>query len=112
MKAYAPRNAQDRTWQVIDAVRDIAAARGVSMARVALAWVALAWVADRPSVTSVILGARTVEQLDDNLGAAGLHLTAAETTRLTEVSAPVVADYPYGELGVRQRDRVVQNSKK
>src|SRR5689334_15170805 len=70
MEAYAPRNAQDRTWAVIDAVREIAEGRGVSMAQVALAWVA-----DRPTVTSVILGARTVEQLDDNLGAAGLHLS-------------------------------------
>lgn len=100
MEAYAPRNAQDRTWQVIDAVREIAEGRGVSMAQVALAWVA-----DRPAVTSVILGARTVEQLDDNLGAADLHLSEKETALLTEVSAPIVADYPYGEGGVRQRAR-------
>ena len=102
MEAYGPRNARERTWQVVDAVREIAEARGVSMARVALAWVA-----DRPAVTSVILGARTVEQLDDNLGAAGLHLDEAETARLTEVGAPAVADYPYGEPGVRQRDRTL-----
>jgi aryl-alcohol dehydrogenase-like predicted oxidoreductase len=102
MEAYAPRNAQDRTWQVIDAVRQIAEDRGVSMAQVALAWVA-----DRPAVTSVILGARTVEQLDDNLGAAGLHLSEAEAALLTEVSAPIVADYPYGALGVDQRARTL-----
>jgi aryl-alcohol dehydrogenase (NADP+) len=100
MEAYAPRNAAERTWQVVDTVREVAEARGVSMAQVALAWVAA-----QPAVTSVILGARTVEQLDDNLGAAGFHLTEEETTRLTDVSAPVVADYPYGEPGVRQRDR-------
>src|SRR5262249_30899646 len=70
VEAYAPRNAQERTWHVIDAVRQVAEERGASMAQVALAWVA-----DRPAVTSVILGARTVEQLDDNLGAADLHLT-------------------------------------
>jgi aryl-alcohol dehydrogenase-like predicted oxidoreductase len=102
MEAYGPRNAAERTWQVVEAVREVAAVRGVSMAQVALAWVA-----DRPSVTSVILGARTVEQLDDNLGAAGLHLDEEETARLTDVSAPVVADYPYGEPGVRQRDRTL-----
>jgi aryl-alcohol dehydrogenase-like predicted oxidoreductase len=102
MEAYGPRNAQERTWQVVEAVREIAEERGVSMARVALAWVA-----GRPAVTSVIVGARTVEQLDDNLGAAGLHLDEAETARLTDVSAPVVADYPYGEPGVRQRDRTL-----
>ena len=70
-----------------------------------MAQVALAWVADRPAVTSVILGARTVEQLDDNLGAAELHLSEKETDLLAEVSAPIVADYPYGEPGVRQRAR-------
>ena len=50
--------------------------------------VALAWVADRPAVTSVILGARTVAQLEDNLAAADLHLSDKETEVLDEVSAP------------------------
>jgi aryl-alcohol dehydrogenase-like predicted oxidoreductase len=100
MEAYGRRNAEERTWRVIDAVRAVAEARGVSMAQVALAWLV-----DRPAVTSVILGARTLEQLDDNLGAAGLHLSAEETARLNEASRPIVDDYPYGELGVDQRDR-------
>jgi aryl-alcohol dehydrogenase-like predicted oxidoreductase len=100
MEAYARRNPEERTWRVIDAVRSVAEARGVSMARVALAWLV-----DRPAVTSVILGARTLEQLDDNLGAAGLHLSAEETARLDEASTPIVDDYPYGTLGVDQRDR-------
>jgi aryl-alcohol dehydrogenase (NADP+) len=69
--------------------------------------VALAWVADRPAVTSVILGARTLEQLDDNLGAADLHLSDKETALLTEASAPIVADYPYGAPGVDQRSRTL-----
>jgi aryl-alcohol dehydrogenase-like predicted oxidoreductase len=102
MEAYAPRNAQERTWLVIDAVRSAAEARGVSMARVALAWLV-----DRPAVSSVILGARTVEQLDDNLGAAGLHLSEEETAELDNVSTPIVDDYPYGDAGVRHRDRTV-----
>ena len=102
MEAYAPRNAQERTWQVIDAVRQVADGRGVSMSQVALAWVA-----DRPAITSVILGARTVEQLDDNLGAADLRLTEKETEQLTEISAPDVSDYPYGAAGVAQRNRTV-----
>ena len=67
--------------------------------------VALAWVADRPAVTSVILGARTVAQLGDNLDAAGMHLSDNETELLTEASAPLVADYPYGTLGIEQRSR-------
>jgi aryl-alcohol dehydrogenase (NADP+) len=53
----------------------------------------------------VILGARTVEQLDDNLAAAGLHLSEKETALLTDASAPIVADYPYGVGGVAQRAR-------
>jgi aryl-alcohol dehydrogenase (NADP+) len=100
MEAYAPRNAQERTWRIIDTVRRVAEGRGVSMSQVALAWVA-----DRPAVTSVILGARNLEQLDDNLGAAGLHLTEDEAALLDAVSAPEIADYPYGRLGVDQRSR-------
>jgi aryl-alcohol dehydrogenase-like predicted oxidoreductase len=100
MEAYARRNPEERTWRVIDAVRAVAEARGVSMAQVALAWLV-----DRPAVTSVILGARTLEQLDDNLGAAQLHLSAEETARLDQASTPIVDDYPYGQLGVSQRDR-------
>jgi aryl-alcohol dehydrogenase-like predicted oxidoreductase len=100
MEAYAPRNAQERTWRIVDTVRQVAEGRGISMAQVALAWVA-----DRPAVTSVILGARTMEQLDDNLGAAGLHLSEDETALLNEASAPEVSDYPYGAPGVDQRSR-------
>ena len=102
MEAYAPRNAQERTWQVIDTLRQVADGRGVSLAQTALAWVA-----DRPAVTSVILGARTVEQLDDNLAAAGLHLSDKETAVLSEASSPIVADYPYGAPGIHQRSRVL-----
>ena len=98
MEAYGPRNAQERTWRVIDAVGAIADGRGVSMSQVALAWVA-----DRPAVTSVILGARTIAQLDDNLGAADLHLSPEETALLSEASAPQVSDYPYGQPGIDQR---------
>ncbi|WP_305783197.1 aldo/keto reductase [Symbioplanes lichenis] len=102
MEAYGPRNAETRTWQILDAVRQVAADRGVSMSQVALAWLA-----DRPAVTSVILGARTLDQLDDNLGAAGLHLTEKETALLTEASTPIVGEYPYGPQGIAQRDRTI-----
>ena len=100
VEAYGRRSRVERTWDVVDAVRDIADKRAASMAQVALAWLV-----DRPAVTSVILGARTMEQLDDNLGAAELHLTADEANRLDEVSDPAPADYPYGDLGVEQRSR-------
>jgi aryl-alcohol dehydrogenase-like predicted oxidoreductase len=77
MEAWEARNADERTWTVIDAVTAIADAHGASASQVALAWLLA-----QPAVTSVILGARTVEQLDDNLGASGLVLTADELTRL------------------------------
>ncbi|MDQ2813204.1 MAG: aldo/keto reductase [Actinomycetota bacterium] len=101
MEAY-DRRGTDRTWNVIDAVQKVADDRSVSMAEVALAWVT-----DRPGVTSTILGARTLEQLETNLRAAGLHLTAAEVATLDAASDPHVTDYPYGELGVDQRARTL-----
>ena len=67
--------------------------------------VALAWLVDRPGVTSVILGARTAEQLTEDLGAVGLHLGPDETNALDEASDPRAADYPYGRVGREQRDR-------
>jgi len=100
MEAFGPRNAEERTWRIVDAVRTVADGRGVSMAQVALAWVA-----DRPAVTSVILGARTVDQLGDNLDAADLRLSDEEVGLLTEVSSPPISDYPYGQPGIAQRSR-------
>lgn len=102
VEAYDRRGPQQRTWDVIEAVEEIARPREVSMAQVALAWLH-----DRPLVTSVILGARTLEQLHDNLGAAGLHLSAEETAKLDAASDPAPADYPYGGPGVEQRTRTI-----
>jgi aryl-alcohol dehydrogenase-like predicted oxidoreductase len=101
MEAY-DRRGTDRTWQVIDAVQEIAEESGVSMAEVALAWVAA-----RPAVSSTILGARTISQLKVNLRSADLHLTAAQAAALDAASDPRPADYPYGELGVEQRARTL-----
>jgi aryl-alcohol dehydrogenase-like predicted oxidoreductase len=99
MEAY-DRRGTERTWNVIDAVQKVSDDRGISMAEVALAWVT-----DQPAVTSTILGARTLRQLETNLRAAGLHLTEAETAALNAASDPHPVDYPYGELGVDQRAR-------
>src|SRR5712691_650706 len=99
MEAYDRRGTQ-RTWEVIGAVQKVADERGVSMAEVALAWVTA-----RPAVTSTILGARTLSQLEANLRSAQLQLTAAETAALDAASAPHPVDYPYGELGLEQRAR-------
>jgi aryl-alcohol dehydrogenase-like predicted oxidoreductase len=102
MEAWGPRNAESRTWDVVEAVAEVAGELGVSSAQVSLAWLAA-----QPAVTSVILGARTVEQLVDNLGAADLDLSPEQLARLDEVSAPVMEDYPYGAAGVTQRHREV-----
>ena len=104
MEAY-DRRSNARTWDIIEAVQRIAEARGVSMAEVALAWVT-----DRPGVTSTILGARTLDQLETNLGAADLHLSAEEYAALDQASDLGAGDYPYGELGVKQRSRSLSNS--
>jgi aryl-alcohol dehydrogenase-like predicted oxidoreductase len=102
LEAYDRRSTDQRTWDVIEAVRTVAEGRGISMAQAALAWVA-----DRPQVTSVILGARTLDQLTDNLGAAGLHLDEEETALLDRASDPGAAGYPYGTQGLEQRSRTV-----
>jgi aryl-alcohol dehydrogenase-like predicted oxidoreductase len=102
VEAYGRRSVQQRTWDVLDAVRQVAEARGTSYSQVALAWLV-----DRPSVTSVILGARTLDQLADNLRAADQHLGAEETALLDAASDPAPADYPYGGPGVQQRSRKI-----
>jgi aryl-alcohol dehydrogenase-like predicted oxidoreductase len=106
VEAYDRRSRAERTWDAIAAVREIAGDRGSSMAQVALAWLI-----DRPTVTSVILGARTLEQLEDNLGAAGLHLSRAEIEQLDAASDPGPADYPYGQPGIEQRSRKIAGNR-
>jgi aryl-alcohol dehydrogenase-like predicted oxidoreductase len=100
VEAYDTRAGNDRTWRVIDALQSVAAQRRTSMGAVALAWVH-----DRPSVSSVVLGARTTDQLTENLTAVGLHLTAEETALLDAASDPAPADYPYGAIALGQRTR-------
>ena len=59
----------------------------------------------------MILGARIRVQLADNLAAADLRLPAEIAERLTEASAPVQADYPYGKSGVNQRHRKIEGGR-
>ncbi len=92
VEAYDRRNTET-TWKVLEAVEDIANARGSTMSQVALNWVR-----NRPAVSSVLLGARTVAQLTDNLGALSWNLTEDEMARLTEASAPGIPDYVHGFL--------------
>jgi aryl-alcohol dehydrogenase-like predicted oxidoreductase len=106
VEAYDRRGRLQRTWDVVAEVRQIAETRNSTMAQVALAWLV-----DRPTVTSVILGARTIAQLEDNLGAADLHLSPEETARLDAASDPDPADYPYGGPGVEQRSRKISGGR-
>src|SRR5690242_9486047 len=92
---FPPVN-KDRAWACIDVMREIGHAHdGSSFARVALAYVLA-----KPFVMSVIIGAKTMEQLDDNLDAVKLTLTADEMKKLDDVSA-LPAEYP-GWMLVRQ----------
>ena len=90
----------DKLYDIVDALVEIAEGRGVSAAQVALAWLL-----GRPSVASVIIGARTNEQLADNLGAAELGLSEEERRRLDEVSAPPLI-YPFWHQAKTASDRL------
>jgi aryl-alcohol dehydrogenase-like predicted oxidoreductase len=83
------RAPDNQGWTVLDAVREIAKEVDRSPAQVALNWVA-----NRPGVTSTLVGARTVAQFEDNLGALDFELTAEQTARLTELS-DFDHGYPY-----------------
>ncbi len=74
---------------MIDALDTVAAETGKTIAQIALAWLLA-----RPTVSSVIIGARTEEQLRDNLGAVGWSLTAEQIMRLNAAS-DVMPAYPY-----------------
>jgi aryl-alcohol dehydrogenase-like predicted oxidoreductase len=86
---------KDRAWACVEAMREIGETHGVSVARVALAWLLA-----KPAVMSIIIGAKTSEQLEDNLAAVDLVLTADEIARLDHVSE-LPAEYP-GWMFARQ----------
>jgi aryl-alcohol dehydrogenase-like predicted oxidoreductase len=80
---------EERLYQIVDALAEIAARRGVSIAQVALNWVMR-----KPGVDTVVIGARNAQQLADNLSAAAWSLTDAEVEQLDQVSA-LPLPYPY-----------------
>ncbi len=79
---------KDRAYKCIDAMKAIGDAKGVSVARIALAYVL-----QKPFVMSVIIGAKTVEQLDDNIAATAVTFTPDEMKTLDDVSA-LPPEYP------------------
>jgi aryl-alcohol dehydrogenase-like predicted oxidoreductase len=79
---------KERTWRILDVLRPIAQAHDTGVATIALAWVLA-----KPFVTSVIIGAKGIEQLEQNLAAVDVQLTPEEITQLDEVSA-LPPEYP------------------
>jgi aryl-alcohol dehydrogenase-like predicted oxidoreductase len=86
---------KDRAWKCVEAMREVGDAHGATVARVALAYIL-----QKGFTMSIIIGAKTLEQLDDNLAAADLTLTADEMKRLDEVSE-LPSEYP-GWMFARQ----------
>lgn len=91
---FPPVN-RDRAWDVVDAMRDVAAAHDASVAQIALAWLL-----HQDVVTSVIIGAKRMDQLEANLASVDIVLSDDELARLDEVSA-LPPEYP-GWMVARQ----------
>jgi aryl-alcohol dehydrogenase-like predicted oxidoreductase len=91
---------KERTWNILDAMAPIAAAHNCSPARISLAWLL-----SKPVVTSVILGAKRIDQLQDNLAAVEVKLTGDELRQLDEVSA-LPPEYPGWMLPYQSADRL------
>jgi len=92
--AWVAASLNERSFSVLDVVRRVAGELGTTPARVALAWVQ-----SRPGVRSTIIGARSVAQLEDNLGALDLTLPAEALAALDEASKPALnfpADFVRG----------------
>jgi aryl-alcohol dehydrogenase-like predicted oxidoreductase len=91
---------KERTWKILDVMAPIAKAHGCSPARLSLAWLLA-----KPVVTSVIIGAKRLDQLEDNLAAVELKLTQDELRQLDEVSA-LPPEYPGWMLPFQGADRL------
>ena len=90
---------KERAYDVLDVLHPMAEEKGISVARLALAWLL-----HQPAVTSVIIGAKKMEQLEDNLLAVEVTLTEDELQQLDEVSR-LPAEYPQWMFERQGRDR-------
>jgi aryl-alcohol dehydrogenase-like predicted oxidoreductase len=90
---------KERAWKILDTIAPIAQAHGCSAARVALGWLL-----SKPVVTSIIIGAKRLDQLTDNLAAVALKLTPDEIQRLDGVSV-LPPEYPGWMIPVQGADR-------
>ena len=89
----------EHTWRVLDVLLDVAEETGKTPAQVALNWLL-----GRPGVTAPIIGARTLEHVEGNLGASGWSLSQDQMERLNQVSEKPLPWYPYGMLAQFRRD--------
>ena len=94
---YWDRRATERNWNVLDLVGEISEATGKSYAQISLNWLLR-----QPAVTAPIIGARTMEQLEDNLGAAGWELDEDQVRSLSEAGA-LEDTYPHRFIRNAQR---------
>ena len=91
---------KERTWRILDVLQPIANAHETNVATVALAWILA-----KPFVTSVIIGAKRIDQLQQNLSAVDLQLTEDEMQKLNEVSA-LPPEYPGWMIPFQNRVRL------
>jgi len=91
---------KERTWKILDAMAPIAKAHNCTPARISLAWLLA-----KPVVTSVIIGAKRLDQLNDNIAAVDLKLTADEMKVLDEVSV-LPPEYPGWMLPFQNASRL------
>ncbi len=91
---------KERVWRILDTVAPIAKTHGCSAARISLAWLLA-----KPVVTSVIIGAKRVEQLQDNIAAVDVKLSTDEIKQLDDVSA-LPPEYPGWMLMVQGSSRL------
>jgi aryl-alcohol dehydrogenase-like predicted oxidoreductase len=94
-----PVHDREHLYDVVDVLVEVGEEHGVSAARVSLAWLLT-----RPAVASVIIGARTLDQLEDNLAAADLDLTDDQVARIEQVSRRPLP-YPYWHQQKTASDR-------
>lgn len=86
---FAPPVDEDRLYRVVDALDEVAAEAGKTIPQIALNWLL-----QRPTVSTILIGARNEEQLKQNLGAVGWSLSSEQMRRL-EVASQVTPPYPY-----------------
>lgn len=100
---YPPLD-KEHAFEIIDAMRPMATARSVSVAQIAIAWLLAQEV-----VTSVIIGARRGEQLEDNIAATGVVLSREELATLDGVSA-LKPEYPAWSFAMQRSNRALRRS--